>query len=225
MTQHNYTHVIDMSDSEAFYAGFYDDVDKVLYLTFKNGTNVSRQAPVETTPKHVEEIESWGQQWHSTLKHLPFGPDVEPGDEFVYRPAPVAEVPAPQDNATVSDDLWFAFRNNLIERVAKYGEEWWIDDYEEELRESLAAAVEPNRNEPTEVANESDDDLAEATRNSEGTFLGIGFIDVPEDVEQRLTSILGFVNEFVRDDLGSSVKGLIQRYDVSQMRDFMRGLR
>ena len=143
MTQHNYTHVIDMSNSEAFYAGFYDDVEKVLYLTFNNGTTSTRRVPAETTPEDVEEIDSWGRQWWSTLKGMPEGPTVEPGDEFVYRAAPAVDALAEQDSdsATVSDDVWVAFRDDLIARVSRYDEEWFVEDYEDELRESLAVAL------------------------------------------------------------------------------------
>ena len=65
-------------------------------------------------------------------------------------------------------------------------------------------------------------DLAAMTQDS----LDAGYTGLRHSVQiYAETPDCAGVNEFVRDDLGDSVKGLVQRYDVSQMRDFMRGLR
>lgn len=223
MTQHNYTHTIDMSDSSAFYQGFYDDVEKVLFLTFKNGTTSTRRVDPTTTPEDVEEIDSWGSLWWTSLINMPEGPRVVPGDEFVYREPAVEEEPSTVDSA--DSDAWAVFSKELRKNLEEWYEDSFVDDYEDELRSALSAALSTN-SEPTEEgdAQSEPEGLADAVRNSEGTFIGIGFIDVPEAMQQRLLSTLGFVNEFVQEQVGE-VKSLVEQYDVSTMRNFFRGLR
>ena len=230
--QHFYTHAIDMTNSEAFYQGFYDDVEKVLYLTFRTGTSTSRIVPSTTTPEDVDEIESWGRQWWASIKDMPTGPTVDPGDEFVYRAAPVqAEEPAAEEPAVerepVNEDAsiaWSTFKDTLVEATSEWGEEWYVEDYEDELRAALDAALATVAGEPTETANdEPAEGLAEATRNSEGTFVGIGFVDVPEDKEHALLSLLNGFNQFAREQV-PGVQSFVERYNVTAMRNFMRGL-
>lgn len=224
--QHFYTHAIDMTDSEAFYQGFYDDVEKVLYLTFRTGTMTSRIVPSTTTPEDVEEIDSWGRQWWASIKDMPTGPTVDPGDEFVYREAPVqaalaAEATLLPREDEPTDEAWDAFVSSL-ENV---DEDWIIDGSEAALQAAVAAALEAERQTvTTETANdEPAEGLAEATRNSEGTFVGIGFIDVPDDLKQRLLSVVSIFDEFVQGEFGE-VNSFVESYDIDTMRNFMRGL-
>lgn len=227
MTQHNYTHTIDMSDSSAFYQGFYDDVEKVLFLTFKNGTTSTRRVDPTTTPEDVEEIDSWGSLWWTSLINMPEGPRVAPGDEFVYREPAVEEESrtVQADPAGDDSDAWAVFSKELRKNLEEWGDDCLVEDYEEELKSALNAALSAN-SEPTEAGNAQSEPegLADAVRNSEGTFIGIGFVDVPEAMQQRLLSTLGFVNEFVQEQVGE-VKSLVEQYDVSTMRNFFRGLR
>lgn len=227
--QHFYTHAIDMTDSEAFYQGFYDDVEKVLYLTFRTGTMTSRIVPSTTTPEDVEEIDSWGRQWWASIKDMPTGPTVDPGDEFVYREAPVqaalaAEATLLPREDEPTDEAWDTFKDALVEAVSEWGEEWYVEDYEDELRAALGAALATVAGEPTETADdEPAEGLPEAVRNGSGTFVGVGFIDVPDDLKQRLLSVVSIFDEFVQGEFGE-VNSFVESYDIDTMRNFMRGL-
>lgn len=79
-----YDHVIDMENSEAFAQGFYDSDKHIIYLVFTTGHPVARKAYYNDAD--LEEVESWGSEWHTNLKFCPYV-EVEEPVEFVPRPA------------------------------------------------------------------------------------------------------------------------------------------
>ena len=223
MTQHVYDEVIDMTRSSVFHAGYYDDEDKIVYLVFNNGTTVSRRLHPENTRETIRGVRSWGEQWNYGLKEADVGPVVNNGDEFIHRSQ---VTPADDGGPVVDQQAWDTFRRVLHDGVSGYYDEQFVEDCEYELRAALAAAIGslPNAQaEPTEDDSHSPTagPFADAAQNSEGTFIGVGFFDVPEDVRAKVLTAANGLADFVRTEVGE-ISNVVEQFDVQKVRDLFR---
>ena len=222
MTQHVYDEVIDMTDSSVFHAGYYDDEDKVVYLVFNNGTTVSRYVHPHNTIDTIRRVKSWGSWWNYNLKQAESGPEVNSGDEFIHRSQVVGQE---ADDEPTHLDSWGVFTSHLrdhsgIEITSHAG----VYVYPEELRAALTAAIdslltaqsEPADDEPMKVG-----PFTTAAQNSEGTFIGVGFFDVPEDVRTTVLTAANGLADFVRTEVGE-ISNVVEQFDVQKVRELFR---
>ena len=199
-----------MTRSSVFHAGYYDDEDKIVYLVFNNGTTVSRRLHPENTRETIRGVRSWGEQWNYGLKEADVGPVVNNGDEFIHRSQ---VTPADDGEPVVDQQVWAAFQKVLLDGVSGYYDEQFVEDCEYELRAALAAAL--------AQAEPQSSKFEQAAQNSEGTFIGVGFFDVPEDVRAKVLTAANGLADFVRTEVGE-ISNVVEQFDVQKVRDLFR---
>lgn len=222
MTQHIYDEVIDMTNSSVFHAGYWDDEDKVVYLVFNNGTTVSRKVHSFATTDDIERVRSWGTWWNYSLRNAESGPEVNSGDEFIHRSQVVEQA---TDNKPLDGDVWDALVSHFQDYFGvDINNQGGAHVYPEELRAALTAAIDSlptAQTEPADAEAEESGTFADAARDSEGTFIGLGFFDVPEDVRSTVLSAVNHFTDFIRTEVGD-ISNVVEQFDAGKVRDLFR---